>query len=153
MEVTEGTDKAHLGVAGPVDVVMEFQRHGATHHVNLHHTAQCHVKDRKTTERRPPSQEMSRAKPNKKKWFSRRDEFSHAPPSSAALTSMFDAQRDCKDRLGPVVTTRRAWFKLFGKQLPARGLTRDFLVDSWLAGAEAASMPEYDIPCLLRAYR
>ena len=101
---------------------------------------------------------MSRAKQNKKKWFSRMDEgneFSHAPPSSAALTSMFDAQRDCKDRLGPVVTTRRAWFKLFGKQLPARGLTRGFLVDLWLAGAcaEAASMPECDIPCLSRAYR
>jgi len=113
MEVTEGTDKAHLGVAGPVDVVMEFQRHGATHHVNLHHTAQCHVKDRKTTERRPPSQEMSRAKPNKKSGLVGGMRIMNITMHRRPQPRF---SRDCKDRLGSVTTTLHMW--LFCKQLP-----------------------------------
>ena len=70
IEVTEGTDKAGWEDRVWRDREMsfsEFHSHGAMHHVTLHHTAQCCPRDRKTMERRPQSQEMSRAKKNKTK--------------------------------------------------------------------------------------
>ena len=117
MEVTEGTDKEDRGVAGPVDVC----RYGIS-------TPWCDApcqpppysamscEGPKNYGRRPRSVEMSRAKQNKEKaWFSRMDEdneYNHAPSSSAAIASMFDAQG-----LGPVTTTLYMW--LFCKQLLA----------------------------------